>query len=145
MQKISRSIVDVDPAGWQAISDAASAPDAQRQRPAAPKQRRSALPGRVLGGGRRRCASRMVQRLRSAVIVKPVLRLSPLMLSLVLVCSAVGGLVLTGLVVLTVLPLLVGLGLLAVWVVVVLLLGWAGIEALAALERWMESSPRLRR
>jgi hypothetical protein len=67
------------------------------------------------------------------------------MLSLVLVCSAVGGLVLTGLVVLTVLPLLVGLGLLAVWVVVVLLLGWAGIEALAALERWMESSPRLRR
>lgn len=87
----------------------------------------------------------MVQRLWSAVIVKPVLRLSPLLLSLVLVCSAIGGLVLTGLVVLTVLPLLVGLGLLAVWVVVVLLLGWAGIEALAALERWMESSPRLRR
>ncbi|MEB3167550.1 MAG: glypican [Synechococcaceae cyanobacterium] len=77
--------------------------------------------------------------------MKPVLRLSPLLLSLVLVCSAIGGLVLTGLVVLTVLPLLVGLGLLAVWVVVVLLLGWAGIEALAALERWLESSPRLRR
>jgi hypothetical protein len=87
----------------------------------------------------------MVQRLWSAVVVKPVLRLSPLLLSLVLVCSAIGGLVLTGLVVLTVLPLLVGLGLLAVWVVVVLLLGWAGIEALAALERWLESSPRLRR
>lgn len=77
--------------------------------------------------------------------MKPVLRLSPLLLSLVLVCSAVGGLVLTGLVVLTVLPLLVGLGLLAVWGVTVLLLGWAGIEALAALERWLESSPRLRR
>ncbi|MFM8278535.1 MAG: glypican [Cyanobium sp.] len=77
--------------------------------------------------------------------MRPVLRLSPLLLSLVLVCSAIGGLVLTGLVVLTVLPLLVGLGLLAVWVVVVLLLGWAGIEALAALERWLESSPRLRR
>lgn len=77
--------------------------------------------------------------------MKPVLRLSPLQLSLVLVCSTVGGLVLTGLVALTLLPLLVGLGFLAVWVVAVLLLGWAGIEALAALERWMETSPRLRR
>lgn len=81
----------------------------------------------------------------SFVLVKPVLRLSPLQLSLVLVCSTVGGLVLTGLVALTLLPLLVGLGFLAVWVVAVLLLGWAGIEALAALERWMETSPRLRR
>jgi hypothetical protein len=77
--------------------------------------------------------------------VKPVLRLSPLQLSLVLVCSAVGGLVLTGLVALTLLPLLVGLGFLAAWIVAVLLLGWAGIEALAAMERWMENSPRLRR
>jgi hypothetical protein len=63
----------------------------------------------------------------------------------VLVCSAVGGLVLTGLVALTLLPLLVGLGFLAAWIVAVLLLGWAGIEALAAMERWMENSPRLRR
>ncbi len=77
--------------------------------------------------------------------MKPVLRLSPLQLSLVLVCSAVGGLVLTGLVALTLLPLLVGLGFLAAWIVAVLLLGWAGIEALAAMERWMENSPRLRR
>ncbi|MFN7898763.1 MAG: glypican [Synechococcaceae cyanobacterium] len=77
--------------------------------------------------------------------MKPVLRLSPLQLSLVLVCSAVGGLVLTGLVALTLLPLLVGVGFLAAWIVAVLLLGWAGIEALAAMERWMESSPRLRR
>ena len=82
---------------------------------------------------------------RSPTDVKPVLRLSPLQLSLVLVCSTVGGLVLTGLVALTLLPLLVGLGFLAVWVVAVLLLGWAGIEALAAFERWLETSPRIRR
>lgn len=82
---------------------------------------------------------------RSPTDVKPVLRLSPLQMSLVLVCSAVGGLVLTGLVALTLLPVLVGLGFLAVWVVAVLLLGWAGIEALAAFERWLETSPRIRR
>ena len=83
--------------------------------------------------------------IRGSTDVKPVLRLSPLQLSLVLVCSTVGGLVLTGFVALTVLPLLVGLGFLAVWVVALLLLGWAGIEALAAFERWLETSPRVRR
>jgi hypothetical protein len=77
--------------------------------------------------------------------VKPVLRLSPLQLSLVLLSCTVGGLVLTGFVALTLLPLLVGLGVLVVWVLAVLLLGWAGIEALAALERWLETSPRVRR
>jgi hypothetical protein len=31
------------------------------------------------------------------------------------------------------------------WVVALLLLGWAGIEALAALERWFENDPRFHR
>ncbi|MEB3199896.1 MAG: glypican [Synechococcaceae cyanobacterium] len=77
--------------------------------------------------------------------MKLALRLSPLQLGLVLACSAVGGLVIFGLVALTVVPLVVGLALLAFWVIVALLLGWAGIEVLAAVERWMETSPRFRR
>ena len=77
--------------------------------------------------------------------MKLALRLTPLQLSLVLVCSAVGGLVVFALVALTVVPLLVGLALLVFWVVAALLFAWAGIEALAALERWMESSRRFQR
>jgi hypothetical protein len=34
---------------------------------------------------------------------------------------------------------------LAVAIVVTLLLGWAGIEALAAFERWMDRDPRFQR
>jgi hypothetical protein len=68
----------------------------------------------------------------------------PLAASLVLLCAAVGSVVLAGFAALAVIPVvftLAGLG----WVAALLLLGWAGIEALAALERWFENDPRFHR
>jgi hypothetical protein len=53
--------------------------------------------------------------------------------------------VLSALAALTLIPLLVLLGGFVLWIVVTLLLGWAGIEALAACERWMERHPRFQR
>jgi hypothetical protein len=41
-------------------------------------------------------------------------------------------------------PVLVGLGLLTALVLGAVLLGWAGLEALAALERWIERDPRFK-
>lgn len=73
------------------------------------------------------------------------LALSPLPTSLLLVSAAVGSLVLAGLAALTLIPLLVLVGGFAVWILATLLLGWAGIEALAACERWMESQSRFQR
>lgn len=49
------------------------------------------------------------------------------------------------LVLVSVLPLVVLLGGLAVWIVAMLLIGWSAIEALAACERWMEHEPRFQR
>lgn len=65
--------------------------------------------------------------------------------SLLLVSAAIGSIILASLAVLTLVPLVVLLGGLAVWIVATLLLGWAGIEALAAFERWMERDPRFLR
>jgi hypothetical protein len=73
------------------------------------------------------------------------LALPPLPTSLLLVSSAVGIMVLSALAALTLIPLLVLLGGFVLWIVVTLLLGWAGIEALAACERWMERHPRFQR
>ncbi len=73
------------------------------------------------------------------------LALPPLPTSLLLASAAVGCIVLTSLAALTLIPLLVLLGGLALWLVATLLLGWAGIEALAACERWMERHPRFQR
>lgn len=56
-----------------------------------------------------------------------------------------GAALLVGLGLLTLLPLALLLGMIAGWVLVSLLLGWAGIEALAALERWMERDTRFQR
>jgi hypothetical protein len=53
--------------------------------------------------------------------------------------------VLTLAVALALLPLLVGVGALLLWLTVALILGWAGIELLAALERWFENDPRFQR
>jgi hypothetical protein len=47
--------------------------------------------------------------------------------------------------VLTVIPLVVILGGIAVGIVGTLLLAWATIEVLAAFERWMERDPRFLR
>ncbi len=73
------------------------------------------------------------------------LALPPLPASLLLASAAIGFLVLAGLAALTLIPLLVLLGGAVLWIVTTLLLGWAGIEALAACERWMERNPRFQR
>lgn len=73
------------------------------------------------------------------------LALPSLPASLLLASAAVGFIVLTSLAALTLIPLLVLLGGIALWIVATLLLGWAGIEALAACERWMERHPRFQR
>jgi hypothetical protein len=53
--------------------------------------------------------------------------------------------VITTAVSLALLPLVVGIGALLVWLALALILGWAGIELLAALERWFENDPRFQR
>lgn len=73
------------------------------------------------------------------------LKLTSLPTSLLLASAAVGFVVLATLAALTVLPLLVLLGGALLWIVSTLLLAWAGIEALAACERWMERNPRFQR
>ena len=65
--------------------------------------------------------------------------------SLALVTLAVGAVGLVAATTLLLVPVLVGLGILVAWLVATLLLGWAGIEAMAALERWMDSEPRFHR
>ncbi|MEY4354795.1 MAG: hypothetical protein RLZZ609_3036 [Cyanobacteriota bacterium] len=73
------------------------------------------------------------------------LALRPLHASLLLLVCAIGAMGLVGLVVVTMLPLVVLFGGLAVWIVAILLIGWSAIEALAACERWMEREPRFQR
>lgn len=73
------------------------------------------------------------------------LAIGPLPASLALLSMAVGAAVLIGASTLVLVPLLVGLVMLAAWLVITLLLGWAGIEAMAAFERWLESAPRFQR
>jgi hypothetical protein len=53
--------------------------------------------------------------------------------------------VVIGFTTLALVPLLIGLGLLAAWLVAALLMGWAGLEGLAAIERWIENDPRFQR
>jgi hypothetical protein len=42
-------------------------------------------------------------------------------------------------------PLVVGVAALVVWLALALIFSWAGIELMAALERWFENDPRLQR
>ena len=56
-----------------------------------------------------------------------------------------GTLVLVGFVVIALIPLLVVLGGATLWIVSTLLICWAGIEALAACERWIEGDSRFQR
>lgn len=73
------------------------------------------------------------------------LRIRPLPASLLLVSVAIGATILVSLMMLTLVPLVLLVGGLVLWMVVSLLLGWAGIEVLAACERWMERDPRFQR
>jgi hypothetical protein len=65
--------------------------------------------------------------------------------SLLLVSASIGFIVLAGVAVLALVPIVFVLGGLLVWLVSTSLIGWAGIEALAACERWMEDHPRFQR
>jgi len=73
------------------------------------------------------------------------LRIPSVPASLLLVSAAVGFLLLVSFTVLTLIPLVVILGAVAVGIVATLLLAWAAIEGLAAFERWMEQDPRFLR
>ena len=78
-------------------------------------------------------------------VTKPVLRLAPLPASLALVCTAVGAVVVIGFTTVALVPVLLFVGFVAAWLLAALLVGWAGIEGLAALERWFENDPRFHR
>ncbi|MEB3266706.1 MAG: glypican [Cyanobacteriota bacterium] len=69
-------------------------------------------------------------------------RLRPVGFSLVLLSAAVGAPIVLGVALLMVIPLAVSFGLVAIWIVAAVLIAWAGIEGMAALERWMENDPR---
>lgn len=62
-----------------------------------------------------------------------------------LLCAGVGAVVVMTIVTFTLVPMLVAVALVAALLVGALLCGWAGIEALAALERWMETDQRFHR
>ncbi len=73
------------------------------------------------------------------------LRIAPLPASLLVIATAIGAIVLTVIAVLTLVPLMMIVGGIAVALMATVLLGWAGIEALAAVERWMDKDPRFLR
>ncbi|MEB3304457.1 MAG: glypican [Cyanobium sp.] len=64
---------------------------------------------------------------------------------LLLVATALGAMLLASFILVTLVPLVLILGGIATSIVVMLLLGWASIEGLAAFERWMEQDPRFQR
>ncbi len=64
---------------------------------------------------------------------------------LALACTAIGALVVAGVVVVTLAPVVLGMAALVLWLAISLVLAWLGIEAMAALERWLENDPRFQR
>ena len=79
------------------------------------------------------------------VMLKPIVRLKPLPATLALVSMAVGAFVIISLAAVAFVPLLLGVVVVTAWLVALALLGWAGIEALDALERWIEADPHFKR
>jgi hypothetical protein len=82
---------------------------------------------------------------RIPIVARTGLSLRPLPASLFLLAAGVGSIVVIGLLSLALVPVLLGAGLLLCFLVGVVLFSWAGIEGLAALERWIESDPRFQR
>lgn len=72
-------------------------------------------------------------------------RFRPLVACLALICTAVGAVVVVSVTSLALIPLLLGAGFIGAWLLAALLLGWAGVEGLAALERWFEGDSRFQR
>jgi len=83
--------------------------------------------------------------IRCSALGKLIPAIRPLPASLLLLATGVGSLVLITMATLALVPVLVSVGLVAALVLAALFCGWAGIEGLAALERWMESDPRFKR
>ncbi|MCT0199736.1 glypican [Synechococcus sp. CS-1325] len=73
------------------------------------------------------------------------LSLRPLPASLLLLCTGVGAVAVIGFFTFAVVPVVLGAGLLIAFLAGAVVFGWAGIEALAALERWMENDPHFKR
>jgi hypothetical protein len=73
----------------------------------------------------------------------PLLRTVPGVLTLA--CTAIGAAMLLGITVVVLTPVVIGLGVVIAWLVASLLLAWIGIEAMAALERWLENDARFLR
>lgn len=76
---------------------------------------------------------------------KPVLRSPSLTQGLLVACTGIGALVVLSAVSLALIPMLVGLGVVAFWIVSLVLISWGGIELMAALERWLERDSRFQR
>lgn len=72
-------------------------------------------------------------------------KVPPLAASLVLLCAAVGSIVLAGIAAVTLIPVVFSLAVVLGWLVALVLGGWAAIEGLAALERWFENDRRFHR
>ncbi len=72
-------------------------------------------------------------------------QIRPLRAGVLAVCTVVGALVITLALSLALIPLVVGVGALVVWLALAVILSWAGIELMAALERWFENDPRFQR
>ena len=83
---------------------------------------------------------------RCSLVVGGSLRtIHPLVACVALLCTGVGALVITAVLALAAVPVVVGLLVLAGWILALLLFGWALVEGLAALERWMARDSRFRR
>ena len=72
-------------------------------------------------------------------------QIRPLRAGVLAVCTVVGVLVMTLAVSVAFIPLVVGVAASVVWLALVLILSWGGIELMAALERWFENDPRFQR
>jgi hypothetical protein len=72
-------------------------------------------------------------------------RIRPLVATMALVCTAVGAIVVIGFTTMALVPVLLAVGVVGAWLLALILLGWAGIEGLAALERWFENDSRFQR
>jgi hypothetical protein len=77
-------------------------------------------------------------------VSKPLPALRPLPASLLLVCCGVGAVVLIGALTFALVPVVLVLGVVVALLVAGALFAWAGLEGLAAVERWMENDPRFR-
>jgi len=78
-------------------------------------------------------------------VTKPLVRFRPITAPVLFVCTAVGALVLATVAALTLLPLLLAGAVVLAWAALTILLVWAGIEGMAALERWFENDSRFLR